>query len=193
MPSLKRDRLALAEAALRHDVELLLAERRPVALRVLDQLVGLGDPERAAAALQPVVEQDAGHLASLAGAGAVAQKPAAAEADGGGVVVAGGGDDVEALVDFPASGEMPGVRLARVDDAFELGVGEQALGDDARGQMRPVGGLGRLDGSHRRRLHELGGMRLGALDADGLDAVGLVDRVAGEGGGRRGRRLSTHI
>ena len=35
-----------------------------------------------AAALQPVVEQDAGDLAAFAGAGAVAEHPAAAEANG---------------------------------------------------------------------------------------------------------------
>ena len=54
---------------------------------------------RAAAALQPVVEQDAGDLAALAGAGAVAQKPAAAEADGILGIVGRGRDDIEGLVD----------------------------------------------------------------------------------------------
>ena len=76
------DRRALPEAGERRDQEPLLAERRPVALGVLDQLVGLRDPDGAAAALQPIVEDDAGDLAALAGAGAVAEKPAAAEADG---------------------------------------------------------------------------------------------------------------
>ena len=79
---LQTDRRALAEARERCDQQALLAERRPVALGVLDQLVGLGDPHRTAAALEPVVEQDAGDLTALAGAGAVAEKPAAPEADG---------------------------------------------------------------------------------------------------------------
>ena len=64
-------------------------------------LSDLLDPDRAAAALEPVVEQDAGDLAALAGAGAVAQKPAAAEADGVLGIVARGGDDVKSLVDCP--------------------------------------------------------------------------------------------
>ena len=96
------------------------------------------------------------------------------------VVIAGGGDHIQALIDLPASGEMARVRLARVDDAFELGIRKQAVGDDARGKMRPVGRFGRLDGSHRRRLDEFRRMRPGAVDADGLDAVGFVDRVAGK-------------
>src|SRR3546814_1514319 len=66
----------------RDDVALGAAERGPVAHRVLDQLVGLGDPERPAPALEPVVEDDAGDLAALAGAGAVPQEPAAPEAHG---------------------------------------------------------------------------------------------------------------
>ena len=74
--------MPLREARERRDQQPLLPERRPVALGVLDQLVGFGDPERPAPALEPVVEEDARDLAALAGAGAVAQKPAAAEAHG---------------------------------------------------------------------------------------------------------------
>ena len=102
-------------------------------------LSDLRDPDRAAAALQPVVEQDAGDLAALAGAGAVAEKPAAAEADGVLGVVARGGDEVEGLVDRPGAGEEAGMRLAGIDDAFELGVRQQAVGDEVRRQVRPIG------------------------------------------------------
>ena len=130
MPSLQPDRRALAEARQRRDQQALLAERRPVALGVLDQLVGFRHPDRAAAALQPIVEQDAGDLAALAGAGAVAQEPAAAEADGVLSVVGRGRDDVEGLVHRPRSGEVAGMGLAGIDDALELGVGQQAVGDD---------------------------------------------------------------
>ena len=70
---LEGDRRALAEARKRHDVGAVAADRRPVALRVLDQLVGFGDPDSAAAALEPVVENDRRDLAALAGAGAVAE------------------------------------------------------------------------------------------------------------------------
>ena len=79
---LQPDRRALAEARQRRHQKPFHAERRPVALGVLDQLVGLADPDRAAAALQPVVEQDAGDLTALARAGAVAEKPAAPELHG---------------------------------------------------------------------------------------------------------------
>jgi hypothetical protein len=58
-----------------------LTERGPVALRVLDQLVGFRDPDGAAPALEPVVEQDASDLTAFAGTGAIAQEPAAAEVD----------------------------------------------------------------------------------------------------------------
>ncbi len=59
------DRRTLPEARQRRNQEPLHAKRGPVALRILDQLVGLADPDRAPAALEPVVEQDAGDLASL--------------------------------------------------------------------------------------------------------------------------------
>ena len=161
----------------RRDEEPLLAERRPVALGVLDQLVGLGDPDRAAAALQPVVEDDAGDLAALAGAGAVAQQPAAAEAHGVLGIVRRGRDDIEGLVDRPGSGEMAGMGLAGIDDALELGVGQQAVGDDIGRQMRPVAGLGRRDRGHRGRLHEPGRMRLRSGNTDRLKRVAFIERV----------------
>src|SRR3546814_5312978 len=46
------DRRALAEARQRRHKQPLLPERRPVALRVLEQLVRFRDPERTAPALQ---------------------------------------------------------------------------------------------------------------------------------------------
>src|ERR1700736_6059649 len=46
----ERDRGALAEARKRHGVGAIAADRRPVALGVFDQLVGLRDPQRALAA-----------------------------------------------------------------------------------------------------------------------------------------------
>ena len=174
---LQPDRRALAEARQRRDQQPLHAERRPVALRILDQLVGLRDPDRAAAALQPVVEQDAGDLAALAGAGAVAQKPAAAEAHGVLGVIGRGRDDIEGLVDRPGSGEMAAMGLAGIDDAFELGVGQEAIGDDVGRQVRPIGRLRRRDRGHRGRLHELGRMRLRTGDADRLQRVCLIERI----------------
>ena len=134
-----------------------------------------------AAALQPVVEQDAGDLAALAGAGAVAEKPAAAEADGVFGVVGRGRDDVEGLVHRPRSGEMAAMGLAGIDHAFELGVGQHAVGDDIGGQARPIAWLGRRDRRHRRRLHQLGGVSLRAGNTDRLQSVSLIDRIGDVG------------
>ena len=186
MPSLEPDRRALPEARERRDQQPLHAERRPVALGVLDQLVGLADPDRAAAALQPVVEQDAGDLAALAGAGAVAEEPAAPEAHGILGIIGRGRDEIEGLVDGPGSGEEVGMGLAGIDDGFELGVGQQAVGDDVRRQMRPIARHRRRDRRHRRRLHELGRMRLRAGNTDRLQSVFFIKRI-GEFTAFRGR------
>ena len=118
VPCLKRDK--------RNDLELFLAQRRPVALRVLDQLVGFGDPQRLAATLQPIVQNDASDLAALAGPGAIAKIKASAKAHrilGG---VRRGGDAVKSLVDEEGAGEMTAVRVAGVDDALELRVGQRS-------------------------------------------------------------------
>ena len=178
MPCRKRDK--------RRDEQPLHAERRPIALRILDQLVGLADPDRATAALEPVVEQDAGDLPALARAGAVAQEPAAAKADGILRVVARGRHDVKGRIDRPGARKKLGMRLAGIDDALELGVRQDAIGDNVGRQMRPIGWLWRRDGSHRRRLHELGRMRLRAGNADRLQRIGLIKRI-GDLAGIRGR------
>ena len=98
------------------------------------------------------------------------KKPATAKADGILGVVARGGDDVEGRIDRPGAREEVGMRLAGIDDAFKLGVRQDAVGDDVRRQMRPIGWLWRRDRGHRRRLHELGRMRLRAGNADRLQA-----------------------
>jgi len=112
----------LREARERRDQQTLHAQRRPVALRVLEQLVGLRDPDRLAPALQPVVENDAGGLATLAGAGAIPEHEASTEVDGVRCVVAGGRDEVEGLINGPGAGEIVAMRLAGIDDRFKLGV-----------------------------------------------------------------------
>ena len=174
---LQPDRRALAEAGERRDQEPLLPERRPVALRILDQLVGLADPDGAAAALQPIVEDDAGDLAALAGAGAVAQHPAAPEAHGVLGVVGRGRDDIEGLVDDPRSGEMAGMGLAGIDHALQLRVRQKTAGDRGSRQMRPVGRLGRRDRGHRRRLDQPGRMRLRTGNTDRLKGVSFIKRI----------------
>jgi hypothetical protein len=100
------DRCALAEARQGLDEEALLVQRRPVAARILDQRLGLGDPQRAAPALEPVVKDDAGHLAALAAAGSVAEEPATPEAHRAFGIVGRGGDHIKGGVDGPRTGEM---------------------------------------------------------------------------------------
>ena len=141
----ERDRCTLAEARQRYDVGAVAADRGPVALGVLDQFVGFGDPDRAAAALEPVVENDRGDLAALAGAGAVAEEPAAAETHGIRGIGRCGRDEVVGFVDGVGAGEMAGMRFAGIDHALKLRVGqdagcESAVAADAAGRR---GGEGR--------------------------------------------------
>ena len=84
----------LAEVAQGDDVALQPAERTSNrGACVLQQLVGLRQPEGALPAAQPVVQHDGGDLASLAAAGAVAQHPAPAEAHRVGQGLAVGRDE----------------------------------------------------------------------------------------------------
>lgn len=168
----------MREARERRDQQTLHAQRRPVALRVLEQLVGLRDPDRLAPALQPIVENDAGGLATLAGAGAVPEHEASTETDRVRRVVAGGRDQVEGLVNRPRAGKIVNMRLASIDDRLKLGVGEDAITDEAGRQPGPVARLRRHDRGHRSRLHQLGRVRLRAGDPDRLEPVLFVDGIA---------------
>ena len=146
---------------------------------------------------QPPVENDGGDLPALAAAGAVAQHPAAPEADrlgqhfvlGGGIVaVFVVALAVYALHRLPAGadavegGEVALVRLAGEDDALELGVGEPALGNHALGQHGPVGRHGVRHRRHGARLHQRRRVGDGTRNMDGARPPGLVGA-----GGLRGR------
>jgi len=161
----------------RRDQQPLLPQRRPIALGVIEQLVRLRHPDGAAAPLEPIVEDDAGDLAALAGAGAVAEEPAAPEAHGVLGLVGRSADDIESLVHRPRSGEETRMGLAGINDAFELGLGQLPLRQYGGWQMRTVARLGRRDRGHCRRLHQPGWMRSRARDADRLQRVSLVERL----------------
>ena len=147
----------------------------PLALHVR----GDGTEERCRGLVRAV--GDGGDLASLAAAGAVAEHPAPAEAhrvrqglavagDEGRVdLVPGSGpgqalivllilaaamDGLPARADAVLRGEMPGVGLAGQHDALQLGVGQQALGDDPLGQHRAPGRGRMRHGRHCGGLHE---------------------------------------
>jgi hypothetical protein len=185
MPSSSAIEAPLTEARQGNDVGAVAADRRPVALGVLDQLVGFGDPESAAVAFEPVVENHAGDLAALAGAGAVAEEPAAAETHRVRGIGRRGHDDVERLVDGIRTREMIAVRLAVIDDALELRVGEDPRGKQARRRVRPIARMRRRDRGHGGRLHQLSGMSLGIRNPDCLQLIALVE--AGAVRRRRGR------
>ena len=84
---------------------------------------------------------------------------------------------------------MAGMRLAGIDDALELRVREDAGGEEARRQMRPVGGAGRRDRGHGGRLHELRRVRRGVGDVDRLQRVALIE-AGGEASGRARRPVA---
>ena len=179
----KPDRCALREARERSDQQPFLPERRPVASRVLDQLVGLGDPQRAAPSLVPVVENDPGDLASLASAGAVTEEPSPAEPHRVVGSVGRGLDPVAGRIDRPGTRQMAGVRFARINHALDLRTRQHAFGEVMGQDVRPITGPGRRDRGHRGGLDEFGRMVGRAGDAQRLEAIVLVERVGHPGRG----------
>jgi hypothetical protein len=174
---LKPDRRALAETRARRDQEPFLPEGGPAALCVLDQLVGLADPYGAAAAFQPIVEDDAGDLATVARAGAVTEHPTAAETNSVLGIVWSRGDGVEGLVGSPRSGGMACMGLAGIDHALEFRIGQKEIGDQPHRQTWLVGGFGRCHGGHGRRLDEPGRMRLRSGNTDRLQGATCIKRI----------------
>ncbi len=67
--------------------------------------------------------------------------------------------------------------LAGIYHRLELGVGQQAIGDDRSRKRRAIARRRRRDRCHGGRLHQFGGMGPCARDADRLERIGLVDRV----------------
>lgn len=167
----------LGEARERCDEQPLLPERRPVALRILQKLVTFRDPERLAAALAPVVEQDPGRLAALARPGAVTEEKSTTEAEGVRGIVGRGRDHVAGFIDNPRSGEISAMGFARVDHGLKLRVGEQTVARHGGREFGAVGGFQGRNGRHRRRLHQLGRVRGRPGDVDRLQPEGLVNRI----------------
>ncbi len=163
---------------MRHDQELLFAKRGPVALRILDELVGFGNPDSLAASSQPIVENNACRLASFAAAGAVAQEKAFAELHCVRITVLRKSEVIEALVDAITACEHLAMRFACIDDRLKLRVRENAILNKTLRHKRPIGGQRRPDGCHGGRLHELGWMRLCACDCNRLHLVRLIKPVA---------------
>lgn len=70
---------------------------------------------------------------------------------------------------------MIGVSLAGINDGLELRVGQQLVDIDR--EVRPIARSGRGDRSHRRRLHQPGGVRLRTGNTDRLQSVFFIDAV----------------
>ena len=68
--------------------------------------------------------------------------------------------------------------FAGADDAFELGVREQAGAEDALRQVRAVARLRRCDRGHRGGLDQTGRVRACAGDAQALERVAFVQALA---------------
>ena len=81
---------------------------------------------------------------------------------------------------------MLGMGFAGIDHAFELGVGESAVGHEPRWQMRAIVRFRRRNGSHGGGLDEPGRMRLRAGNTDRLKRVFLIDRIGEMPALRRG-------
>ena len=67
--------------------------------------------------------------------------------------------------------------LAGIDHAFELSVGQQAVGNDGRRQMRPIAGFRRRDRGHGGRLHQPRRMRRRSGNTDRLKSVSFIERL----------------
>ena len=167
----------MRKARQRRHQQAFLPECGPVALRILQQLVALRDPERLAPSLPPVVEHDPGRLAALARASAIAKEEATAEADGVRGILGRGRDHVAGFIDSPRPREIRAVRLARVDHGLQLRVGQQTVVQNGGGQLGAIGRFGRCDRGHGRRLHQLGRVRCGAGDVDRLQPEGLINGI----------------
>ena len=135
----------------------------------------------APAAFQPVVQNDAGSLAALAGACSVAEEPTATEADSMFGIRCDRLEIVKGGIDTPVTGEIAGMSFARIDNAFELGVGKNPAGGDALRQVRAITWLRRRDGCHGNGFDQPVGMRFCIGNVDRLQPVGLVDAIRGTG------------
>src|SRR5205085_6460768 len=103
-------------------------------------------------------------------------------------IVACGRHNIKGRIDRPRACKKLGMRLAGIDDALKLGVGQDAIRHDIGRQMWPVRRLRRCDRGHRGGLHEFGRMRMRVRNTDRLQRVFLIKRV-GESSAFRRRPL----
>ncbi|CAB4910383.1 unannotated protein [freshwater metagenome] len=153
------------------DVECEAAHRGPVTARILQQRLGLGDPDVLATAAEPLVEDDRGDLAAFAGAGAVGEEEAgsvglARVVRRQGQALFGGQE--------PAR-EIALESIAGVDQRLELGVRQDLAVDDVGRKLRPVARPRRGDRAHGNRFHQRRRVLRRAPDRDPARPIGQVD------------------
>lgn len=176
------DGVALADLGELDELAGIAAEGGPVALGIVDERGGEAEPDEAASAAEPAVEEQRGDLAAFAGAGAVPNHVSAPEAHGLGM---GAGRDGLGFVPFFAD-DVFGVQVAGMgfggeNDLFELGVREDAARDGGGGERGTGRGDRWADGRHRGALDERGGVARDVVDADALRLPGQ-EAGAGVGG-----------
>ena len=134
-----------------------------------------------ATSLQPVVEDDAGHLPSFSSPRPVGQEIARPV----GETLLCGRDRVAIVLNRIAAWQILTVGLACIDHGFDLRLGQHP--DDACGQSRLVGRHRRNDAGHRDRLNQRRWVRRGPFDRDTCDTVRRIMAAAGLGGTRLGQ------
>jgi hypothetical protein len=87
--------------------------RAPPSRAAHPRSVGFRDPQRLAAAFEPIVEEDARDLAALAGALAIAEIEASAKANGILSAIRRDANAIEAFIDEERTGEMAATCFAR--------------------------------------------------------------------------------
>ena len=122
---------------------------------------------------------NASRLPALAAARAVAKKIALAELHRAFGLWRDTVQPVEVVVGLVMARQKSLMGFARIDDRLDLRVGQDSIRDQMARQSRHIGWHRRSDGGHGRRLHKRGRMRLGVVDGNGLQAIGLIELVAG--------------
>ena len=169
---LERDRRALAEARQRHDVGAIAADR--VQSRSASSM-SLSDLEIQTARRRPLSQLSRMIAATWrplpAPVPSPRNQPRRKRTASSAPVRRGG--NVVSFIDGVSAGEMTGMGLAGIDNAFELRVGQDAARKQPGRQMRPVGRARRCNRCHGSRLHQLGRVRTRHPEAGSIAARSL--------------------
>ena len=154
----------------RLNVDRKTAECRPVAPRVLKQGLVLRNPDMAALAPDPAIEDHTRSLAAFASTRAVAEEIAHPVSRAMFI------RNKYATLVFgrAATGKIAGMGANGIDQGLGLRGREHALGNEACRQLRHFAGDRRSDRSHRDRFHERGRMLRGSRNQNTARTVGQI-------------------